>query len=80
MKKIILTGCSAIVFAVAAKDVYSGCSAANAYSRLWNAEIQAQIDERIEKHRKADGEFVVSAPDGVDVKVEQVAHAFSAVE
>ena len=76
MKKIILTGCYAIVFAVVAKDVHSECSAANAYSRLWNVEVQAQIDERIEKHRKADGEFEVSVPDGVDVKVEQVSHAF----
>ena len=47
----------------------------DAYRKLWNAKVNAGIDERIEKCRKADwsgGGF----PAGVEVKVEQLTHAF----
>ncbi len=68
---------SAMVFAATAGAVFAACSAqSEAYSRLWNAELQAKIDARIEKHRKADGAFEVAAPDGTEVKVEQISHAF----
>ncbi|MBR4652468.1 MAG: hypothetical protein IKO72_03840 [Kiritimatiellae bacterium] len=46
------------------------------YTNQWTPELNAEIDERIEKHRKADGAFDVSAPDGVEVKVEQISSAF----
>lgn len=45
------------------------------YREQWNDEINAGIDERIERYRKADwsgGGF----PAGAEVKVEQVSHAF----
>ena len=48
----------------------------DAYWAIWNGDVQAKIDADIEKYRKADGEFAVSAPDGAEVKVEQVSHAF----
>ena len=47
-----------------------------AYWKIWNDDAQAKIDADIEKYRKADGVFEVAAPDGAEVKVEQIAHAF----
>ena len=47
-----------------------------AYWNLWNDEVQARIDADIEKYRKADASVEVAAPDGTDVEVEQVSHAF----
>ena len=47
-----------------------------AYWRIWNDDVQAKIDADIEKYRKADAEFEVAAPDGAEVKIEQVSHAF----
>ena len=46
------------------------------YWKVWNDDLQKRIDADIEKHRKADAAFEVSAPDGADVKVEQISHAF----
>ena len=46
------------------------------YWKIWNDDVQAKIDADIEKYRKADSSFAVSAPDGAEVKVEQVRHAF----
>ena len=46
-----------------------------AYKALWNDKINAEIDARIEKHRKADA-AVEGFPAGAEVKVEQVSHAF----
>jgi hypothetical protein len=74
-KKIILTSCLASVFVVS-KGVCAECNASDAYSQLWSTKVQSQIDLRIEKHRKADGKFEVPVPDGTEVKVEQVSHAF----
>ena len=48
-----------------------------AYWKHWNDKVQAKIDADIEKYRKADGAFALEgAPDGAEVRVEQVAHAF----
>ena len=63
-------------FCVFAECVVDGSVVGDAYSKLWNADVQRRIDERIERHRKADGDFEVSAPDGTEVKVEQLTHAF----
>ena len=49
---------------------------ADAYWAEWNDAVQAKIDSDIEKHRKADAVVALEAPDGADVKVEQVSHAF----
>ena len=46
------------------------------YWAIWNDGVQAKIDADIEQNRKADASFEVSAPDGAEVKVEQVEHAF----
>ncbi len=48
----------------------------DAYWKIWNDEVQAKIDADIEKYRKADAAIDVAAPDGAEVKVEQVSHAF----
>ncbi|MDO4569463.1 MAG: endo-1,4-beta-xylanase [Planctomycetia bacterium] len=49
----------------------------DAYYQIWNDEVQKQIDERIEKYRKADA--VVSIENvklGTDIRVEQISHEF----
>ena len=46
------------------------------YWSIWNDEVQAKIDADIELNRKADATFEVAAPDGAEVKVEQIGHAF----
>ena len=45
------------------------------YRALWNDRVNAGIDERIEKYRKA-GAVVDGIPAGVEVKIEQLTHAF----
>ena len=49
---------------------------ADAYWKVWNGEVQAKIDADIERYRKADASFEVSAPDGAAVSVEQQTHGF----
>ncbi|MDY5597125.1 MAG: 1,4-beta-xylanase, partial [Kiritimatiellia bacterium] len=46
------------------------------YWAVWNDGVQAKIDADIEKYRKADATVAVAAPDGAEVAVEQVSHAF----
>ena len=46
------------------------------YWSIWNDEVQAKIDADIEKYRKTDASVEVAAPDGAEVKVEQITHAF----
>lgn len=48
-----------------------------AYWKIWDPQVQAQIDRDIEKNRKADGAFTLTdiAP-GTEVCVEQVSHDF----
>lgn len=47
------------------------------YWKLWNDDVQKQIDRDIEANRKADGFFKVDAiPAGADVKVEQIKSDF----
>ena len=48
-----------------------------AYWNIWNDDVQKRIDADIEKYRKADGAFALEGvPDGAEVKVEQLTHAF----
>jgi GH35 family endo-1,4-beta-xylanase len=48
-----------------------------AYWQLWNPEVQERIDRDIEQNRKADGSFTLAdVPQGAEVRVEQVSHAF----
>ncbi|MBR4883753.1 MAG: 1,4-beta-xylanase, partial [Lentisphaeria bacterium] len=47
------------------------------YWKRWNGKIQKQIDENIEKYRKADADWKIEGlKAGTDVKVEQVSHKF----
>ena len=46
------------------------------YWAIWNDKVQAKIDADIERYRKVDASVEVSAPDGAEVKVEQIGHAF----
>jgi len=48
----------------------------DAYWAIWNDAEQSRIDADIEANRKADGMFDLAAPDGAEVKVEQVSHEF----
>jgi len=48
----------------------------DAYWKIWNDDVQRQIDADIEANRKADATVEVSAPDGVEVRYEQIAHDF----
>jgi GH35 family endo-1,4-beta-xylanase len=48
----------------------------DAYWKVWNDDVQAKIDADIEKYRKADATVEVEAPDGAEVKVEQLTHGF----
>ena len=48
----------------------------DAYWKIWNDDVQARIGADIEKYRKADATVEVAAPDGAEVKVEQIGHAF----
>ena len=48
-----------------------------AYWKIWNPEVQAKIDDDIEKYRKSNA--IVDLKDvaaGTDVKVEQISHDF----
>jgi len=63
-------------FCASGECVVDGSVVGDAYSKLWNADVQRRIDERIERHREADGDFYVSAPDGTEVTVQQISHAF----
>lgn len=47
-----------------------------AYWDVWNDGLQGRIDADIERYRQTDATFEVAAPDGAEVKVEQIDHAF----
>jgi endo-1,4-beta-xylanase len=48
-----------------------------AYSKIWNADVQNRIDENIEKYRKADATYQLKGvSEGTEVKVEQISHSF----
>jgi endo-1,4-beta-xylanase len=48
-----------------------------AYSKIWNADVQKKIDENIEKYRKADVTYQLKGvSEGMEVKVEQISHSF----
>lgn len=46
------------------------------YWEVWNDDVQQKIDADIDKHRRADGSFLIAAADGTEVKVEQLTHDF----
>ncbi|WP_269524538.1 endo-1,4-beta-xylanase [Coraliomargarita parva] len=69
--------------ALAAEDVLNiihnkaGSVVSEAYQELWNPEVQAKIDEAIDRNRKADATFILEdVPSGTEVSVEQLDHEF----
>ncbi|MBR2584610.1 MAG: hypothetical protein IKE64_04165, partial [Thermoguttaceae bacterium] len=47
------------------------------YYALWNDDVQKQIDERIEKYRKADAHvWITGVKPGSEVKIEMIRHKF----
>jgi GH35 family endo-1,4-beta-xylanase len=47
------------------------------YWALWNDDVQAKIDERIETHRKANATvFLIDVKPGTEVRIEQISHEF----
>ena len=76
MKGAAFVVCVGLALSAAADFQIDRSVMSDAYWELWNADVQSRIDADIEKYRKADGAFEVDAPDGVEVKVEQLTHAF----
>lgn len=58
-----------LCFQVWAEEIPAG------YKKLWNSKVNAGIDERIEKYRKADVVEAGFVP-GTEIKVEQISHLF----
>lgn len=47
------------------------------YWKIWNPQVQSQIDSDIEKNRKADGEIsLLDIEPGTEVTIEQISHDF----
>ena len=77
MNKMTMTAAATMCALVASAEFKMDKSVmSDKYWELWNDGVQAKIDADIEKFRKADGAFEVAAPDGTEVQVEQVSHAF----
>ena len=76
MKRISIVAALAAPLAALAAFQQDPSAMSDAYWRIWNDEVQAKIDAAIERNRKADASVDVAAPDGTEVKVEQVDHAF----
>ena len=77
MTKMTMTAAAAMCALAASAEFKMDKSVmADKYWDIWNDGVQAKIDADIEKYRKADGAFEVAAPDGAEVQVEQISHAF----
>ena len=72
----LLAGVSAATLVASAAFELNRSVMSDAYWRIWNDDVQAKIDADIEKYRKADAAVAVAAPDGAEVRVEQISHAF----
>ena len=70
----------ALTGTAADRGLPKGCAAdvmAPEYWKIWNDDVQRQIDADIERNRKADAEFVIpGVPAGTEVEVEQIGHEF----
>ena len=76
MKTLATTAALALVLTAQAEFKIDRSAMSEKYWNIWNDEVQAKIDADIEANRKADASFEVAAPDGAEVKVEQIGHAF----
>ena len=76
MKKLLFVGAALFACAVSA-DWHADMKAMSPeYWAIWTPEVTAKLKADIEKYRKADFADSVGAPAGVEVKVEQISHAF----
>lgn len=77
MRNLILASCILSVVSFARAEFAIDRSVmSDAYWKIWNDDAQRTIDADIEANRKADGDFVVAASEGTEVRVEQLDHAF----
>lgn len=77
MRNLILASCILSVAPFARAEFAIDRSVmSDAYWKIWNDDVQRMIDADIEANRKADGDFAVAAPEGTEVRVEQLDHAF----
>ena len=76
MKTTIVFCAIGVSFAATADFTIDRSVMSEAYWKIWNDNVQAKIDADIEKYRKADASVGVDAPDGCEVKVEQMTHGF----
>ena len=76
MKRIVVAAAFAVPLASFAAFEADRSVMSDAYWAIWNDAEQARIDADIEKNRKADASFEVAAPDGSEVRVEQMSHEF----
>ena len=76
MKKTIATAAALLALGASAEFRIDRSAMSDAYWKVWNDDVQAKIDAGIEKYRKTDASIAVAAPDGAEVKVEQITHAF----
>ena len=70
------TAALALALTVQAEFKVDRSAMSDAYWKVWNDDVQAKIDADIEKNRKADASIEIAAPDGAEVNVEQITHAF----
>ena len=75
-KTVVSAALVALAFSASAEFKMNKSVMSDEYWKIWNDDVQAMIDAKIEKFRKADAAFAVSAPAGTEVKVEQISHAF----
>ena len=77
MKKTLATTAAlALALTAQAEFKVDRSAMSDAYWKVWNDDVQAKIDADIEKNRKADASIEIAAPDGAEVNVEQITHAF----
>ncbi|MGN0854643.1 MAG: endo-1,4-beta-xylanase [Kiritimatiellia bacterium] len=76
MKSLILAGVAVAAAGLRAEFKMDRQVMSERYWQVWNANVQRRIDADIEKYRKADASVAVAAPEGAEVTVEQISHAF----
>ena len=76
MRRVFVSFAVCVALSAAAEFTMDRSVMADAYWDAWNDDVQKRIDADIEAYRKADAAVEVSAPDGTEVQVEQVSHAF----
>ena len=76
MKKMFIMAAAGLAVAAQAEFKLDRSAMSEEYWKIWNDDVQRRIDADIEKYRKADASVSLEAPDGAEVKVEQLTHAF----